>query len=82
MMYVDPYHKQIYQMKRTSHITQGVPVPPMNRPISAYYDAAYNVIYWIDIGQKVIKRSNLDGSDAKDLMRIGSGKLKIMAVGL
>lgn len=77
ILFVDPYHKQIYQMQTNSREfrTQGVPVSRMEFPVSIDFDLAGRRVYWIDRETKQIKSSRLDGSQDQVFHQVPQGIL-------
>ena len=78
LLFTDPYHRQIYQMdKSTSELTtvrtQGAPVPRMEFPVSLDFDLAGRRVYWVDADDNTISSSNLDGSDADRHVTLAQG---------
>ena len=78
LLFVDPYHRQIYQTNTdhdslSSFKTQGVPVPTMEFPVSLDFDLAGRRVFWMDTYDKVIRSANLDGSDARTIKNLASG---------
>ena len=74
MLYVDPYHKQLYQLgMKGGGRTQGIPVQPMSHPTSVDYDPSGGRVYWLDAEARVIKGSKLDGDDDAVLLRVTDG---------
>ncbi|ELU15227.1 hypothetical protein CAPTEDRAFT_187212 [Capitella teleta] len=75
ILYVDPYHKQVYQQSILEPMDvnpQGLNLPAMDHPVSVDFDQTESRIYWIDHEQGVIKGSALDGSESRVLRWIGS----------
>ena len=64
LLFVDPYHKAIYQLHTIDlKRAQAVPVALMDFPVSMDLDPGTGKMYWIDQKQRVIKGSYTDGSD-------------------
>ena len=54
IFFVDPYHKQVYQMSLSSSSTpQGMPLPRMDYPVSMDVDRSTGKLFWID-GKKIL----------------------------
>lgn len=80
-MYVDPYHKQVYQQYLNETKPHGLNLPLMDYPTSIDYDQVENRIYWIDREQRVFKSSGMDGSSPKILSQIPRGKSCVDIIG-
>lgn len=77
LLFTDPYHKQIYQLATDGSIesaVKGVPVPPLEYPISVEVDEEEGIFYWIDIQSRQIKSSDALGQRASVLHTFPEGK--------
>ncbi len=53
LIFVDPYHKQVYQQSLTNNKIQGLPLPKMDFPTSIDIDS-HGRVYWIDLTMRAI----------------------------
>ena len=81
LVFVDPYHKQLYQVSADG---QGNPVHGlmsstlMAYPVSVDYSPTEGKLYWIDQGLGVIGETSMDpGIEDRILLRYGEGKSRM-----
>ena len=76
LLYVDPYHKQVYQHSTLEPTSgpQGVALPRMTFPISVDYDQVDDRVYWIDRDKGAIIGAQMDGSEPMWLREVPQGQ--------
>lgn len=82
LLFVDPYHKQIYQQPVTDNDTgtvpetvRGVPVPSMDFPISVDVDRERGIVYWIDTARRQIAASDISGNNSRIVYQAPAGRI-------
>jgi DNA-binding beta-propeller fold protein YncE len=84
LLFVDPYHKQIYQQSVADNDTaslvngsrpevQGVAVPHVEFPISVEVDSDRGTVYWIDADVNRIASSDVMGNQYRIIYKASSG---------
>jgi hypothetical protein len=85
LLFVDPYHKQIYQqpvadndtanvVSRSLPEVQGVTVPHVEFPVSIEVDSDRGTVYWIDVDVNRISSSDFRGNQYRVIYKASSGK--------
>ena len=62
LIVTDSRLKAIFQIDLIAGSAWKIPLPRLNSPIAVVFDPVESKIYWTDVRDKVIKRSNLDGT--------------------
>ena len=65
LLVTDSRKKAIFQIDLIAGSAWKIPLPRVNNPIAVVFDPVESKIYWTDVTDKVIKRSNLDGTQEK-----------------
>lgn len=70
LLFTDTYQKQIYQMSIMTGDFNAVPLSGHDNPIGVNYDPMERKIYWTDVSARVIKRSNINGSEEETVRHL------------
>ena len=62
LLVTDSSKKAVYQIDLLAGSAWRIPLPRLTNPIAVVFDPVESKIYWTDVQDTVIKRSNLDGT--------------------
>ena len=62
LLVTDSSKKAVFQIDLLAGSAWKIPLPRLTNPIAVVFDPVESKIYWTDVQDKVIKRSNLDGT--------------------
>ena len=62
LLVTDSGKKGVFQIDLLAGSAWKIPLPRLNNPIAVVFDPVESKIYWTDVQDKVIKTSNLDGT--------------------
>ena len=62
LLVTDSFSHGLFQVDLSTGSGLKIPLSQHTNPIAIAYDPMYSKIYWTDVKDKVIKRSNLDGT--------------------
>ena len=74
LLVADSRKKAVYQIDLLAGSAWKIPLPRLNNPIAVVFDPVESKIYWTDVQDKVIKRSNLDGTQEQVIQSLHRGK--------
>ena len=74
LLVTDSRHKAIYQIDLLAGSAWKIPLPHVKNPVAVEFDPVESKIYWTDVSDKVIKRSNLDGTQEQVVKSLQSRK--------
>ena len=65
LLYVDPYHRQIYQQATEHPVPNGIKLPSVVRPRSVDYIYGMRKLFWIDDEHHDIRSATMKGEEYK-----------------
>ena len=74
LLVTDSRKKAIFQIDLIAGSAWKIPLARLNSPIAVVFDPVESKIYWTDVTDKVIKRSNLDGTQEQVVKSLQSRK--------
>ena len=74
LLVTDSRKKAVFQLDMLAGSAWKIPLPRLSSPIAVVFDPVESKIYWTDVHDKVIKRSNLDGTQEQVVKSLQSRK--------
>ena len=74
LLVTDSSRKAVFQIDLLKGSAWQIPLSRLNNPIAVMFDPVESKIYWTDVQDKVIKKSNLDGTQEQVIKTLNRRK--------